>query len=346
MQCPVREGMLSDRLSAVPAEFTFSIKNILLCPVTQPPPPWQIDLARLEGALPFLPPPLEVMLAQRSLRRLWAIHVRDYPFESYGVSYDPGLAANELMRSFYATERTTFLSWIARRAPPPLAQAATIALAAKGTPETFASDFKDADRALDRLDALLPARDPLTALVTLVDQLIREEVAFLEGSSESYLAAGQAFSRPAARGAAWAASLAVAMRPHLFSLGEAPFALTGLAPRAAFRSLREHPIPIIITESLAASVRMARVDLDACRIALEVGTERLGQRYSSSRAPDVWHLLIGLGPLTRAEIARGLAVTKRTASQTIVALKAAELVQTPGRHDAITIRERYEDGRR
>ena len=53
-----------------------------------PPAPsdWRLALARIEGALPFLSDSLSQALAQRSLRRLWAVHIRDFPFENRGKS--------------------------------------------------------------------------------------------------------------------------------------------------------------------------------------------------------------------------------------------------------------------
>lgn len=39
------------------------------------PPPWQLTLARIEGALPFISPELAECLAMASLRRLWRVHV-------------------------------------------------------------------------------------------------------------------------------------------------------------------------------------------------------------------------------------------------------------------------------
>ena len=92
------------------------------------PPPWQLMLARIEGALPFVGEELGAGLAFASLRRLWCVHVRDYAFENLGPSHNPGPEAVELMRSWYANERQDFLSWIARRAPPALADAARTAL--------------------------------------------------------------------------------------------------------------------------------------------------------------------------------------------------------------------------
>ena len=83
-----------------------------------PPSPWQIALARIEGALTFLSPELAEVLAMRSLRRLWAVLVRDFPFDAMGLEHNPGIEAAELMRSWYADERRDFLSWVARKGAP------------------------------------------------------------------------------------------------------------------------------------------------------------------------------------------------------------------------------------
>jgi hypothetical protein len=114
--------------------------------MTTSPPPWQLALARIEGALPFLSAEVAEGLARASLRRLWRIHVRDFPQENQGPEHNPGLEAAELTRSWYAGERRDFLSWIGRRAPPPLACAARLALAAKGVTESFTQTFAPADR--------------------------------------------------------------------------------------------------------------------------------------------------------------------------------------------------------
>lgn len=47
----------------------------------------------------------------------------------------------------------------------------------------------------------------------------------------------------------------------------------------------------------------------------------------------MWQLISGLGPLTRAELARALGVTRRTASQAARALEKADLAALrPGDH--------------
>ena len=114
----------------------------------RPPAPWQLALARIEGALPFFSEAIAQALSQRSLRRLWAVHIRDFAFENTGLEHNPGLEAGELMRSWYADERHQFLSWVSRRGPPPLARAAVTALAAKGLSENFSSAYHPAEIAL------------------------------------------------------------------------------------------------------------------------------------------------------------------------------------------------------
>lgn len=210
------------------------------------PAPWQLTLARIEGALPFISPELSECLALASLRRLWRVHVRDYPFDNLGIEHNPGLEASELMRSWYSEERRQFLSWISRRGHPPLAHAAKLVMAAKNHSEGFTETYWPADSALERLDALLPSRDPMSTLLEWLTELRTEEIDFLEGGSEMVQVGGFAVTRMAPRGAAWAASLAAAMRPHLFGLGSAPMALAGVMPRALFRELHEEPLPVLL----------------------------------------------------------------------------------------------------
>lgn len=296
-------------------------------------PPWQLALARIEGALPFLRAEVADGLARASLRRLWRVHVRDYAFENLGPEHNPGLGATELTRSWYAAERQDFLSWISRRGPPPLARAAQLTLAAKDARESFSGTFEAADRALERLDDLLPAREPQAVLTEWLRQLRADEVDFLEGGSEEVLIEGRVFHRFAARGSAWAASLAVAMRPQLFALGAAPLALAGLAPRSVFRAQPESPLPALLASAIGAAAGDVATDLAAVAAMVARGEERLADLYASSQAPAMWQLIGALGPLTRAELARALGVTRRTASQAAQALEKADLAALrPGDH--------------
>lgn len=301
------------------------------------PSSWHLEVARIDGALPLLSRTEAMLLARISLRRLWNHHVSAYPFENLGPDHDPGLDAAELVRSYHVADRDAFISWIARRAAPPLAHAAATVLAAKGAPEVFARSYAIADSAAERLDALLPTEDPLAALVEFVRQLSEAENSFVEGGSETYLAAGRAFNRPPTRGGAWAASLAVAMRPQLFALGAAPLALAGLLPREAFQSMRERSVPAILAGALLSAATAVRADIIGARAAIDLAKARLAKIKRSSRAHDAWLLLAGVGPLTRAEIARALDVTKRTASQAAAILEEAGMIAPTGRYEGLRI---------
>ncbi|MFM2281783.1 MarR family transcriptional regulator [Novosphingobium sp.] len=292
------------------------------------PSPWQLTLARIEGALPFISPELSECLAMASLRRLWRVHVRDYPFDNLGIAHNPGVGASELVRSWYAEERRQFLSWIGRRAPPALAKAAKLVLAAKSQAEGFTEAYTPADNALARLDALLPSRDPQGTLLEWLEELRTEEFDFFEGGSEMVQVGGFAITRSAPRGAAWAASLAAAIRPHLFGLGSAPLALAGIMPRALFREFHEEPLPALLRSALQTATDNAAADLRVMREAVTLADKQLaGRLYASSTAPQVWRMIVSLGPLTRAELARCLGVTKRTASQSVSSLQEAGMVR-------------------
>lgn len=306
----------------------FSGHSYTICPMVPSPSPWQLTLARIEGALPFISPELAECLAMASLRRLWRMHVRDYPFDNLGIAHNPGINASELVRSWYSEERRQFLSWIGRRASPVLAKAARQVLAAKCQTEGFTEAYTPADNALARLDALLPSRDPDGTLIEWLEELRTEEFDFFEGGSEMVQVGGLAITRSAPRGAAWAASLAAAIRPHLFGLGSAPLALAGIMPRALFREFHEEPLPALLRSALQTATDKAAIDLRVMREAVALADKQLaGRLYTSSTAPRAWRMIVSLGPLTRAELARALGVTKRTASQSVSSLQEASMVR-------------------
>jgi DNA-binding transcriptional ArsR family regulator len=173
----------------------------------------------------------------------------------------------------------------------------------------------------------------MATLSEWLEQLRQDENDFLELGSEEVMIQGRVFQRFAARGSAWAASLAAAMRPHVFSLGAAPLALAGLAPRSLFRAELESPLPALLTQAIGAAAEDVATDFAAVRAAVALGDERLAGLYASSQAPAVWQLISTLGPLTRAELARALGVTRRTASQAATALEQADLAMLrPGDH--------------
>jgi DNA-binding transcriptional ArsR family regulator len=96
-------------------------------------------------------------------------------------------------------------------------------------------------------------------------------------------------------------------------------------------------VPAILADALHTAAAAVRTDIIGARAAVDLGKARLGKVNRSSRARDTWLLLAGLGPLTRAEIARALNVTKRTASQAAMTLEEAGLVAPAGRHEGLRV---------
>lgn len=93
----------------------------------------------------------------------------------------------------------------------------------------------------------------LATLMEWLHQLSTDEIDFLEGGSEDVLIEGSVFQHFAARGNAWAASLAAAMRPHMFGLGAAPLALAGLAPSSMPPPEPKNPLPALLATAIGAA---------------------------------------------------------------------------------------------
>jgi DNA-binding transcriptional ArsR family regulator len=99
-------------------------------------------------------------------------------------------------------------------------------------------------------------------------------------------------------------------------------------PRALFREFHEEPLPALLRSALQTAADKATTDLRVMREAVALADKQLaGRLYASSTAPQAWHMIVSLGPLTRAELARGLGVTKRTASQSVSSLQEAGMVR-------------------
>ena len=103
-------------------------------------------------------------------------------------------------------------------------------------------------------------------------------------------------------------------RRHAGEIGHVPLErLRGLAHRQFDRG------------AIGAAAGDVGADLAAVAAMVARGEERLAGLYASSQASAMWQLIGGLGPLTRAELARALGVTRRTASQAAQALDKAGL---------------------
>jgi len=209
----------------------------------------------------------------------------------------------------HSAERRDFLSMDcagAGRLPSPAPPG--LALAAKGATESFASAFAPADRALERLDALLPARDPVGTLSEWLEQLREDEIEFLELGSEEVVIEGKVFQRFAARGSAWAASARCGHAPSMCSaLARRRWRSAGLAPRSLFKVEPERPLPALLASTIGAAAADVATDLAArCAQRSRWGTNVwLGSMPRSAGAGSVAADCGYWGPSARAELARG-----------------------------------------
>lgn len=108
-------------------------------------------------------------------------------------------------------------------------------------------------------------------------------------------------------------------------MGAAPLALASLAPREQFRAEPERSFHAVLTVAIGAAADDVATVLKIVREMVARGADYLDNLYASLQAPAVWHLICGFGPLTRAELARALGVTRRTASQAAMVLEKADL---------------------
>lgn len=95
------------------------------------------------------------------------------------------------------------------------------------------------------------------------------------------------------------------------------------------------PTPALLGNAIGAAAGDVGADLAAVAAMVARGEERLAGLYASSQAPAMWQLISALGPLTRAELARALGVTRRTASQAALALEKADLAALRPRDHAL-----------
>jgi len=146
------------------------------------------------------------------------------------------------------------------------------ALAAKGVTEASPARSNQRIGVLDRLDALLPARDPVATLGEWLEQLREDEFDFLELGSEEMMIEGKVFLRFAGARQRLGLARCGHAAPPSSSLGAAPLALAGLAPRSLFRANLKAPFPRCWAKrSTSASSGRGTAPLAAVRAALAQG---------------------------------------------------------------------------
>jgi hypothetical protein len=279
------------------------------------------SLSRLDALLSLASPGVLRTFARLQLARAWRFHVRDYDFENYGLEHAISNDQGVLMRSPNPDERRDFASWLARNAHGEVSAAALEVLRAKNARESYTERYVSADLVLTMLDGLGLPNDPVAALASVVRELRTSEPRFLEHGTETIMAGEMVRQVQAPRSDAWAFGLAIAARPSLLGLARWPVMFSGVGSRELFRAMAERAPADVLGDALVASLTAAEEDFGAARQIEREAESLQGELRADSKAPDTFRLVRSYESMTRAEIARALGVTIRTASLGVSALQ-------------------------
>ena len=283
----------------------------------------QIDaLARVVLASPALyTPEMRGSLALRWLSRAW---------DQYRQDRAIALGAALIGAECTAT-RNAFLTLLERALPSrekPLRQA--IRMSRKIAIRPIADEAAQAEAIVaastPELDAVLAVLaesrlpgDPLERLLALIDRF-----RYSAGNDSDGLSA-------TARTPCWVINLAAVARGHGFHLAESPLPFPGIVQRRLFRADRDADERRADTnEALLDALHDAACDIARVPRAADVFAREFPSQRSNSRLFPAWMLLLGLGALTPAQLARALPATKAGAAKLLRQLEAKHLVHHQG----------------
>lgn len=260
-------------------------------------------------------------LALRTLSRAWTQYREDRAIT----------LGTRLVGSECAAERNAFLTlleqalpsqdeWLSsairtvkRVAVAPLAEEArqSAAIIEASTPELGA--------VLETLTGPKLPGDPLERLLWVISQHRYS----LEDQSDALTAT--------ARTPCWAINLAAVGRASCFALAYPPFPCPGIVRRRLFRAdLDNAKRRSDACEFMLDALHESSCDIDRTVRASQLFQAEFPNLRSNSRLMSVWMLMVGLGELTPAQLARALPATKPGAAKLLRQLEAAHLVRAQG----------------
>ena len=140
----------------------------------------------------------------------------------------------------------------------------------------------------------------------------------------------------APRGAAWALGLALGGGLRAAGLLRVAVPLAAAVPGEALRGdLEPAERAAALFRGLGAAAAALFSDLQAALDLERRAAEALAGRRSTSRAPEAFDAIAGLGPLRRSQVAALLGVTPLGADAVVDALVGAGLVERSGGHGAV-----------
>ena len=301
-------------------------------------------LGRWQAAWRFASPELRRAVALGQISAAWDVFRRDAGPGDVGPAYAPSIASTSLL-STGDPRRDGLLLWLADQGAPAVADAAGLLARAVGANRRLGSDDCDLlDVARDALREPAAMRGPiaralqgvagpdsavgegLLVLAGVVDRL-RGDPAFLEGGGVEtrHTLPGGTLRHfvPAAPGAAWALNLALLGRAAVpLGLPACP----GLISRRLFRDAKPEELAVALVSDAAAALEAGYALFAWIEPELVRGTAALTELSRNARARLAWPLVVGLGGISRSQLARALGLSRAGADIQAHALADAGLV--------------------
>jgi len=311
-----------------------------------------IALGRLDGAVRMASPSALRLFGYRLVRRSFIGALADAGFAGADRAIDGWIARESpppATPQYAAAEAPAIsgavLAALADGGWAPVAEAARfVARAAEhlgraGTPA--AGEKPLAEIAAEARRALVPSRplydvdDPLAWLEARVEGA-RASAAFAPVARDPVpidtLAGIAIITPPPPRAHHWALGLAMGESLRALGLLSRPVPLAGSVPAAALRmDMPPRERAVALADAIARAARQAMAELDeAVRLAAHAA-HALRTCRRTSRAPDVFAGIAGLGALRRTQIATGFGLTAMGADTILATLVSAGLVaRAPG----------------
>ena len=296
---------------------------------------------RLAGATRFASPEIRKVAALATVAGAWRAYRRDAGAGDVGPAHQPSSDPSSIVMTD-DPRRDAVVLWLAANGVPAIAEAATTIVRMVNATRRFEADALALLNAAQDAVGQVPAGGPLTRACGLADLgpdhplhgLTRATAAvdslistadFAEGhghdavlplpsrSMRHYVAADPA--------GCWALNLALVARGVVWSV-------TGIIPRAVFRldlADVERSTALIDHCNHAASTSFA--DAERIEAMLGRGHDALAGLSRNARAANAWALVVALGPIRRAQMARALGLSRAGADIQARALAAVGLVE-------------------
>lgn len=300
-------------------------------------------LGRWQAAWRFASLELRQTVALAHISAAWDVFRRDAGPGVVGPAHYPSIASVSLL-STNDPRRDSVLLWLADHGTPAISEAAGLVADMVSATKRFGAEQQNLLQvARDALEfsgspgpiARLLPRDhadgegplaPLCVLAGAVDQL-RGDPAYLEASGAEvrhrFPEGAVSHYVPAEPGATWALNLALLSRVTL-RLGSP--ACPGLVSRQLFRTLESDELAVALVEGDATALEAGYTLFGQIEPDLVKGDEVLAGMSRNSRARTTWRLIVALGGISRAQLARGLNLSRAGADIQAHALSKAGLV--------------------